>query len=43
MKTLLPNPAVLSLEKIISQADAITMIVTANSIQPAESSQKTCS
>jgi transposase len=30
MKTLLPNPAVLSLEKIVTQADAITMIVTAN-------------
>jgi transposase len=28
MKTLLPNPAVLSLEKIIPQTDAITLVVT---------------
>jgi transposase len=28
MKTLLPNPAVLSLEKIISQTDAIALVVT---------------
>src|SRR5215813_3739220 len=28
MKTLLPNPAILSLEKIISQTDAIALVVT---------------
>jgi transposase len=33
MKTLLPDPAALSLEKIVPQADAITMVVTTSGLQ----------